>query len=244
MKCWCTMPMPGVDGVVGAAEATASPVDGDGALVGALHPVEDLHQRRLAGAVLADDRVDGRRRRTAQVDVAVGDDAGEALDDVPVSSTAEIAGAPVPSRSATVSGGHAASVTATSDGSDGLRVQRRTPAAIRVSVGTLISPSMICCFSSSSCSGVRDLAAGGGEVDAAVLQVADVHAALELAVDERARSASYTATSTRLSHRREHALLLGRVATWKYWSVSTPMTRRSAAAAALKTPVPERPAAW
>ena len=81
MKCWCTMPMPAAMASVGLRNVTGLAVDGDGALVGPLHPVEDLHQRRLAGAVLADDGVDGRRRRTAEVDVAVGDDAGEPLDD-------------------------------------------------------------------------------------------------------------------------------------------------------------------
>ena len=42
--------------------------------------VEDLHQRRLAGAVLADDGVD-RAGRDREVDAVVGDHAGEALDD-------------------------------------------------------------------------------------------------------------------------------------------------------------------
>ncbi len=49
-------------------------------LVGAVHPVEGLHQRRLAGAVLADDGVH-RPAPHAQVDVVVGHDAGEALGD-------------------------------------------------------------------------------------------------------------------------------------------------------------------
>ena len=47
----------GVDRVGGGAERHFLAVDPDHALVGALHPVQDLHQRRLAGAVLADDRV-------------------------------------------------------------------------------------------------------------------------------------------------------------------------------------------
>ena len=34
------------------------PSDQDRSLVGPVHPVEDLHQRRLAGPVLTDDRVD------------------------------------------------------------------------------------------------------------------------------------------------------------------------------------------
>ena len=70
----------GGDGVAGAAEAHLPAVDADRALVGPLHPVEDLHQRRLAGAVLADEGVDGAGAH-AQVDVAVGDHAREALGD-------------------------------------------------------------------------------------------------------------------------------------------------------------------
>ena len=55
-------------------------VDLDRALVGLLHAVQDLHQRRLAGAVLADQGVD-RARADRDVDVVVGDDAREALAD-------------------------------------------------------------------------------------------------------------------------------------------------------------------
>ena len=62
MKCWNTMPMPTLIASVGEREADRLAVDGDGALVGLLHAVEDLHQRRLAGAVLADEGVDGAGR--------------------------------------------------------------------------------------------------------------------------------------------------------------------------------------
>ncbi|GAA4686870.1 hypothetical protein GCM10023324_46930 [Streptomyces youssoufiensis] len=55
-------------------------VEGDGALVGPLHPVEDLHQGRLARAVLADEGVHGAAA-DRDVDVVVGDDAGEPLGD-------------------------------------------------------------------------------------------------------------------------------------------------------------------
>ena len=47
---------------------------------GALHAVEDLHQRRLAGAVLAADGVD-LAFLDGEVDAVVGDDAREALGD-------------------------------------------------------------------------------------------------------------------------------------------------------------------
>ena len=53
------------------------PEHGDGALVGLMHAVQRLHQRRLARTVLADDGVD-RARPDSQGDVVVGDDAREA----------------------------------------------------------------------------------------------------------------------------------------------------------------------
>ncbi|GGX67946.1 hypothetical protein GCM10010510_10490 [Streptomyces anandii JCM 4720] len=68
------------DGVGGAAEGDLLAVDRDGALVRLLHAVEDLHQGRLAGAVLADERVHGALA-DRQVDVVVGHDSGESLRD-------------------------------------------------------------------------------------------------------------------------------------------------------------------
>ncbi len=81
MKCWNTMPMPAAIASRGEREARPLAVDGDRALVGPMRAVERLHQRRLAGTVLADDRVDGAGAHR-QVDPVVGDDTGEALDDV------------------------------------------------------------------------------------------------------------------------------------------------------------------
>ena len=60
--------------------ATGLPVDEDLARVGLVEAVEDRHQRRLAGAVLADDAVD-RAARDGEVDVLVGVDRAEALVD-------------------------------------------------------------------------------------------------------------------------------------------------------------------
>ena len=80
MKCWCTMPMPAAMASVGDLKCTSLPNDRDRALVGLMHAVEGLHQGRLAGAVLADDRVD-RAGSDARGDVVVGDDTGEALRD-------------------------------------------------------------------------------------------------------------------------------------------------------------------
>ena len=68
------------DGVRRAAEDDLRAVDGDGPLVRLLHPVEDLHQGRLAGAVLTAEGVDGASAH-GDVDVSVGDDTGEAFGD-------------------------------------------------------------------------------------------------------------------------------------------------------------------
>ncbi len=55
-------------------------VDPDGAAVGLIEAVENVHQGRLAGAVLADDAVD-RARRDRKVDIPVGVHRPEALVD-------------------------------------------------------------------------------------------------------------------------------------------------------------------
>ena len=47
------------DGVVGRLDRDRLAADPDLAAVGLVEAVEDRHQRRLAGAVLADDAVDG-----------------------------------------------------------------------------------------------------------------------------------------------------------------------------------------
>ncbi|GAA2484379.1 hypothetical protein GCM10023100_29980 [Actinocorallia cavernae] len=68
------------DGVAGVVQDGPLAVDGDGALVRLLHAVEDLHQGGLAGAVLTAQGMDGALG-DGDVDVAVGDDAGETLGD-------------------------------------------------------------------------------------------------------------------------------------------------------------------
>ena len=73
-------PHPGVDRGARRAELDWTPVDHDLALVGVVEPVQDVHQRRLAGAVLPEERVD-LARAEIEADVVVCDDAGEALRD-------------------------------------------------------------------------------------------------------------------------------------------------------------------
>ena len=74
------MPTPCAIASAGELQADLLAVDLDGPGVRRLDAVQDLHQRRLAGAVLADDGVDGAAVHV-DVDVVVGDDTGESLAD-------------------------------------------------------------------------------------------------------------------------------------------------------------------
>ena len=80
MKCWCTMPIPASIAAFGEPSVTRLAVDQDLALVRLVEPVEDVHQRRLAGAVLAEQRVHLALAQV-EVDAVVRDDAGEPLRD-------------------------------------------------------------------------------------------------------------------------------------------------------------------
>ena len=80
VKCWWTIPRPAAIASRGEPNATGAPVDEDLALVGPVEPGEDVHQGALAGAVLAEQRVDLAGPQV-EVDVVVGEDARETLDD-------------------------------------------------------------------------------------------------------------------------------------------------------------------
>ena len=80
MKCWCTIPIPTSIASLADANDTGFPAQADLAGVGLVQPVEDVHQRRLAGAVLAQQRVH-LAAREVEVDVVVGDDPRELLGD-------------------------------------------------------------------------------------------------------------------------------------------------------------------
>ena len=67
---------PVVDRVLRRAEGHGLPADDDLALVGLIEAVEDVHERRLPGAVLAEERVH-LAAREIEADVVVGDDARE-----------------------------------------------------------------------------------------------------------------------------------------------------------------------
>ena len=80
MKCWCTMPMPAAMASAGLRKLTSRPSSRIWPSSGRCIAVERLHQRRLAGAVLAHDGVH-LTAADPQLDVAVGHDAGEPLGD-------------------------------------------------------------------------------------------------------------------------------------------------------------------
>ena len=73
-------PEAGGDRVPRGAERHRPPVDEDLPGIGLVQPVEDVHQRALPGAVLAEEGMD-LAGREGEVDAVVGDDAGEPLDD-------------------------------------------------------------------------------------------------------------------------------------------------------------------
>ena len=75
-------PDPAGDRLLRGAHAHGLPVDQDLALVRVVEPVQDVHQRRLAGAVLPEQRVH-LAAPEVEVDVVVGDDAWKALGDPP-----------------------------------------------------------------------------------------------------------------------------------------------------------------
>ena len=81
MKCWCTIPTPASIAALGVPRPHGLAADLDLALVRVVEPVEDVHQRRLAGAVLAEQGVD-LALAEVEVDVVVRDDPGKALRDV------------------------------------------------------------------------------------------------------------------------------------------------------------------
>ena len=80
MKCWWTMLMPRSIASDGPWIVATPPVEQDLALVRRRQPVQDVHQRRLAGAVLAQQRVD-LAGTDLEVDPVVGHDARIALRD-------------------------------------------------------------------------------------------------------------------------------------------------------------------
>ena len=70
----------GIDGLGRRREPNLGAVDLHATLIGGLHAVEDLHERRLAGPVLTDYRVD-LTLGDPQVDPVVGHHAREPLGD-------------------------------------------------------------------------------------------------------------------------------------------------------------------
>ena len=80
MKCWCTMPIRSPIASRGEPMRTGSPSEADLALVGLVEPVEDVHERRLARAVLPEQGVHLALAQV-EVDAVVRDQRAEALGD-------------------------------------------------------------------------------------------------------------------------------------------------------------------
>ena len=79
--CWNTVPMPSVEAGAGRGDPDRLAVDQDLAFVRLLHAGEDADQRRLAGAILAQQDMDLARIELER-DAVIGHHAGEALGDV------------------------------------------------------------------------------------------------------------------------------------------------------------------
>ncbi len=86
---------PECDGRARARDLGFLPADDDASAVRRIHPVEDAHQRRLAGSVLTDQRVD-LSGPELQRDVVVREHTGEALRDVLEDDEGRGAAAPRP----------------------------------------------------------------------------------------------------------------------------------------------------
>ena len=78
ITCWKTVPMPRSSARRGEVIARRLPVDADFAFVGLLQARQHADQRRLAGAVLAEQDMH-LARPDREVDAVIGDDAGKAL---------------------------------------------------------------------------------------------------------------------------------------------------------------------
>ena len=80
MKCWCTMPIPRRIASAEVFMRDGAPVDRISPSSGSQQPVQLVHQRALAGPVLAEQRVDLTPPQI-EVDVVVRDERAEALRD-------------------------------------------------------------------------------------------------------------------------------------------------------------------
>ena len=83
------MPTPRAIGVGGTGKPHRRVIQYDLARVRLVDALQDAHQRRLAGAVAADDGVD-RSRRGGEVDAVVGDDRAEPARQTPTGAEANL----------------------------------------------------------------------------------------------------------------------------------------------------------
>ena len=134
------------DRITRRLEALLLAAHADDALVGTLLAVEDLHQRRLPGAVLAHDCVDGTGR-DGEVDAVVGDHSREPLHDASQLDGRELDRQRLPDAPEAPSGVATAPPCVLGHGTVLYYIRAIRPYG---AVGTVMSPSMICCFRSSS----------------------------------------------------------------------------------------------
>ena len=149
MKCWCTMPMPAAMASPGPAKRDGRAVDaGSRPSSGVVEAVEHVHQRGLAGAVLAQQGVD-LARLDDEVDVVVGDQRAEALGDAAqlelhAARSFDVDGAPaISGRGSRVRGRHAGAAAG-----DARAVRRAWSSGVGsgrdAGDSTTRSPAMIC----------------------------------------------------------------------------------------------------
>ena len=80
LKAWWTIPMPAAMASSAEWKRTSLAAQSDRPFVRLLQPIEERHQRRLAGAVLAHDRVD-LAARDGEVHMIVREERAVSLDD-------------------------------------------------------------------------------------------------------------------------------------------------------------------
>ena len=81
VKCWCTMPMPAASAAAGSPGGSGLPKTSTRAGVGDVVAEQDVHQRRLAGAVLAEQREHLARARGRSEMASLATSGAEALGD-------------------------------------------------------------------------------------------------------------------------------------------------------------------
>src|SRR5262249_7290004 len=226
---------PLLDRVLCGAERDWFPAYQDLAGIGLVEPVQDVHERRLARSVLAQERMH-LTTREFEADVVVGEDARKLLhdpahleDDGGVRHARGCYGAPTDGRNAR-SGPSARS-----------SLRRYVCQPPGIAVGGLILPLMMSCFRASVFATI-DFGTAGLILPRSMPPFERSKYSLPPLPSGwpvcTALMKSNTPMSTRFT-----PLVITRLASL-YWSLSTPMPQMPASSAAFKVPRPQRPATW